>query len=170
MWIFLDLNVGPYARPDEGKSLPDPALRDTNLFVQHKDESVVSRAKGGERLQVIDDSLAGREVVPTNVAHHPVQVLGVLLGEVAIGIGQDESPQRISVCVRQLEAQLGRGGRFFGFDDVAWQQQKIRNFHIYRGCLKSGCLKSGRTLVWISDNNLCLKSGWMSGPKTRLVS
>ena len=56
---------------------------------------MVSRSEGGERLQVVDERFAGRDVVPANVAHHPVHVLGILLGQVAVRVGQDQSPERV---------------------------------------------------------------------------
>ena len=93
----------------------------SHLLVKHKDVSVVAGAKGRERLEVAGNSFAGLNAATGNVGDHPVKVLGIFVGEMSVGVGHDESPERIPAWLGfgGLEGHLGAGRRFLGLDDVA---------------------------------------------------
>ena len=82
---------------------------------------MVAGAKGRKRLEIAGNSFSGLNAATRNVGDHPVEVLRVFVGEVSVGVGHDERPERsrLGLGLGRLEGHFRTGRRLFGLDDVA---------------------------------------------------
>ena len=79
---------------------------------------------GWERLQVVADSLAGRDVRSLDVPDHPVEVFGALIREVTVRIRQNQRPERVGIMLGGAELHMRHFSGFLGLDDIAWSKKK----------------------------------------------
>jgi len=90
-----------------------------DLLIKNEYESMISRAVGWERLQVVDNGVSSRKVISRNVSNHPVKVFAVFVRKMSVKVGHHQGPQRVlRVRLRQLKTDRRTGLSFFGFDDV----------------------------------------------------